>query len=117
VDFGQEFRGRRERAAIEQDVDGPSERRLAGLLKAQVGMVECVDPAISSELGFSLRDSEVIVVVGVLWKKTETPIIDDEVVVVLERCINQVGKQELPKLVFTPPLPLTSRMSALEALD
>ena len=75
VGLGQEFRRRRERPAVDQDVDGPSERRLSGLLKAQVGMVECVDPAIASELGLSLRDSEVIVVVGVLWKKTETPFI------------------------------------------
>jgi hypothetical protein len=43
VDFGQEFRRCRETAAINQDVDWPSECRLARLLQAQVGMTDYVD--------------------------------------------------------------------------
>src|SRR5215831_13523098 len=102
----EELRGCRERTSIDQDVDAPPECRFAGLLKSQERFASqsYMSLAVSSWLGNSFRDDEIHVRLCVLRGKTETalPLIDDDVIVVPERCVRKIRQQEFPKLVLSP---------------
>src|SRR6185437_11636068 len=104
VDFGQEFRSGRETAAVDQDVNWTGERGFAWLLDSQERIHDLVDFAVGSELSQTRWDSQVAVVVGELRETVThaTVLVDEEIVVVIERCDQEVGQQESPKLAFTP---------------
>src|SRR5882724_10088441 len=88
-------RRRRETAAVDQDVNGAGESGFAWLLETQEGIYDLVDLAIVSELGHSLRDNQVTVGVGVLGETVPhaTVLVDNDIVVVLERRFQQVGHE------------------------
>src|ERR1035438_4521170 len=103
--LSQELRSCRERSAIHQDVHRPVECWRTGLLKTKIRMFKRVYFGISSEFRRVFRDSDAVVIFCVIWKVAETPFVDNQVVVIHERPINQVGEEYLSKFVLSPAVP------------
>src|SRR5262249_22042699 len=87
VGLGQELRGRREAAAIDEYQDLAAKRRLARLLDSPVGMGDHAVLAIGLALDTIGREG--FLLVGI-FLETEFQGIDYQVVIILERLVDEV---------------------------
>src|SRR5262249_36851953 len=107
---GQKLRGRGEGIAVDQDVDLAGEGRLARLLRAPVGVLH--HPVLPVGLALEHVRRQRPLLVRVLPER-EVHAVEDQVVVILKRLVDQNESKSLPGSSAPPPLSRRSMMSAV----